>query len=164
MEMKVELAEPEIELSNPPNRSFLIVDMAQSMIIFFIGILMLPGEGFKIIVPMMMFSFSAIILLLTSYRQIIHRPKSITVKNDGVLLKFRITRPILLGWEDVMYIVDSNPSRIFHWGEDDGALKPINGYFYSVTFKAASEIKKAYHERTGRYPMTRDEYLRTKKR
>ncbi len=163
--MKSDTIESETELLNAPCKWVFIMYSALAALSFLIGLLMLPAEGIKLVVPFMMFIFSAIFFFGTVYRELIHRPKSIIVRDDGVLMKFRIYKPRFLRWENILFIVDSGPpSQIIIGLDGDGALQPVNGHFYSMTYRAASEVKKAYYERTGGYPMTKDEYFKTKKK
>jgi hypothetical protein len=71
--------------------------------------------------------------------EIVRKPTSISVMTDGLSLEFRLGKPILVPFEDVLWVTQPKQSR---WGE--GAMSIRGRFRYPLEYNACKAIRDAY--------------------
>ena len=97
--------------------------------------------------------------------EFIHRPMSILIKSEGIVLSFRFGKSHIATWDEIRFL-DSEPgghsiSGRLNNGGQLGLKKTTNTKrsflipVFQLTYEVAEKIKEGYREKIGRYPDTR---------
>lgn len=139
---------------NPPDMSSLLATAVVAAICAMFSLITImshwKGSASSII---MIGSFA--ILCIGFYRELIIRPKVVTVTDGGVHLEYRIRKPLFIPWHGIEW-VDSVPAdKGTLKGKDtvEGRMKIRVKYWpMQLTYEAAHAIREMYSERVGNCP------------
>lgn len=152
-------------IHNPPDMRFFLMIIIISFFAFLLGVmdfLYLNGDLFGIVL-MTLISIAGTSTI--TYREFIHRPVSLFIQGNGIILDFRFLKSRSLPWNEILWI-NAKPgdvSTIIGRWERIGLLQPTRGNPYPLTYEIAISIRESYRNQNGSYPMTRDEYRNVKK-
>lgn len=111
-------------------------------------------------------SIGSFFLIGIMWKEYIHKPRTVTISDDGLLLKLRFGREARIAWDDILWIsaspggtsedVEGVSGRV-------GAIKATKSTFYSVSYEIGRDARERYIQVIGRRPMTRDQYIKLRK-
>jgi hypothetical protein len=146
--------------SNPPDIKYIIVCTFISILFFAFAFDTYDGINLRIIPTIILSSAGLGLLVMVVSREIIHRPYSVRIYDDGVEFIFKFQKRRYLNWNDILWLVAIPGSSLDNtngWDRDGGLLSYGKKY-YPLTYESAAEIKNAFFRATGRYPMTKKEF------
>lgn len=121
------------------------------------------GNNLRIIPTIILSSAGLGLLVMVISREIIHRPYSVKINDDGVQFDFIFLKRRHLNWNDILWLValpGGSSNNTSGWDRDGGLLSYERKY-YPLTYESAADIRNAFFRATGRYPMTKKEFINT---
>jgi hypothetical protein len=93
-------------------------------------------------------------MFLIFFREFIHRPKTIELFQDRILMKFRISKPMVVKYEMIKMVNVISTSDKKKLGQEDGeATLKIKGRFpYILRIQIGMAIREYYKDYYGTYP------------
>ena len=95
------------------------------------------------------------ILCIGFYRELVIRPKVVTVTDGGVHLEYRARKPLLIPWDGIEWVdaVPTDKSTLKGKDTVEGRMKiRVRHWPMQLTYEAAHAIQERYAERVGNYP------------
>ncbi len=152
-------------LENPHNHKWFILVALTGIYQVSLGIILLflVKTIVELSGPIFFWSFGGFFIVLAIGREFLRRPTSVTIHEDGIILRFRFLEERTIRWGNILWI---NPPA----GDDDawkgdwrkeGLIRANERAMYPITFKIRREIDIHYYKKMGRRPMTQSEYYRS---
>lgn len=88
-------------------------------------------------------------------REIVSRPKTVKVGENGVLLKYRTRKPLFVPWSDIEWVDAVSADKSTLKGKDtvEGRMKiRTKRWPMQLTYEIAHAVQLKYNEQLGRYP------------
>jgi hypothetical protein len=138
-------------LYNTPNK-FLIIGMGSLGIVFgTIGMLYLffNINGFIIFTALELIIFSFII-----HREFIHKPKTVEISQNCLILHYRLHKPLVINFNDIVELSILISKKITNTDQYDGegTIKTNKILPYIVSSDIGFKIRDRYRLTTGQYP------------
>lgn len=144
----------EMRIANPPDRAYLTFILLVSAFGFTLGLFQYFEDEESVFKYAIFFFFASLIAFAILYRELIHRPKSVGLSNDGVIFYYYlVTKKIR--WEIIksVYSGDSDPEVSYGFFKRRGGMMVNGGQaLYSLSYEAAHMIREAYRKNVGQYP------------
>jgi len=155
------------KFSNPISVGHFLSCIILSTALFLIGTFTFFYNSDKALVgPIILWPIGSFFFCGIMWKEYIHRPKSVVITDDGLLLKLRFGREVRIAWDDILWIsaspggtsedVEGVSGRV-------GAIKATKGVFYMATYEVGRAAQERYSQVMGRRPMTRDQYMKLRK-
>lgn len=159
----MELSDNEAEHLNPINIPYFLSILIPSALAFIFGLINFIEGGDKSLPGALLFwSIASFFFIGIMWKEYIHKPKSVVITDDGLLLKLRFGREVRIRWEEILWI-SASPEK----GKDAegvsgrvGAIKANRSTFYSVSYEIGRDARERYIRVMGRRPLTRAQYIK----
>ena len=144
----------EMQLDNPPNLRTVVWFLAISIFFYILGIAGYYNGPNDIIILLIMWSIASLAVLLTFFREFLHRPKRLKIHQDGVELHFRTGKSVYYPFSTIAWI-ETREDILGKYG-----LMEIVGQFvlYQLTYEIVQSIKRNYFGKMRYFPTTKDQY------
>jgi hypothetical protein len=163
----MDLCDNKAEYLNPINIPYFLSILMPSTLAFIFGLMNFSEGGDKSLSGAILFwSIGSFFFCGIMWKEYIHKPKSVVITDDGLLLKLRFGREVHIAWDDILWIsaspggtsedVEGVSGRV-------GAIKATRGVFYMATYEVGRAAQERYSQAMGRRPMTRDQYIKLRK-
>lgn len=92
-----------IEYPNPMNRLYFLSYLLSSIFAILLGLMVSNDRPDKALLGMvLLWSIGLFFLTGILWKEIIHRPLSVTISDDGLLLHLRFGRLVRIEWSDIL--------------------------------------------------------------
>jgi len=145
----------ERELYNPPDRYLLIMIWIPFTVCLIGGIWFLldsrPTSFFIMLIV------GIIVVSVDYYREYIVKPRSVSIRHDGIVLHFRLRQDRYCSWEDIEGIYSKPGPEWTRWGKGvgKGGIKLESDHsFHMVSYFISQAVISRYTRTIGRPPYT----------
>ncbi len=152
----------EAEYLNPINAPYFLSMILAITFEFALGYMIFSDGSDKSLPGAILFwSIGSFFLIGIMWKEYIHKPKSVVITDDGLLLKLRFGREVRIGWEDILWISASTGKGTDAEGVSGkgGGIKATKSTFYSVSYEIGRDARDKYIQVMGRRPLTRTQYV-----
>jgi hypothetical protein len=156
----------EAEYLNPINAPYFLSMILAIAFEFTLGYMIFSdGSDKSLPVAPLFWSIGSFFFVGIMWKEYIHKPKSITISDNGLLLKLRFGRMVHISWEEILWISASTGKGADAEGVSGkgGGIKATRSTFYSVSYEIGRDAQEKYTQVMGRRPMTRDQYIKLRK-
>jgi hypothetical protein len=156
-----------IEHPNPMNKWYFLSYIIGCTLAFLFGSLSFFDKPYKALFGVLLFwSIGLFFLTGILWKEIIHRPLSVTISDDGLLLHLRFGRLVRIEWSDILWVSASpGGAKDAEGVPGRGAgIKAKGSIFYDLAYEVGCEIRNKYIQMNGRRPLTRLQYNEARKR
>jgi len=135
---------------------YIILTCIISFFLYVGGIILFNGSIKSIIGMTMMWFFATVVIIAIFYREFIHGPRTLIIAYNGIIMQFRFSKDIVISWQEILaiYAEPGDLMTIYGRWKRRGAIQPIKGLFYPVTYEAASAVRNAYFQKFNKYPIS----------
>jgi len=153
------------KFSNPVNTKFIALILIVASISIILGFILIDGSSSHIIGSIILVGYGVLAIILVTYREFVHRPISVIIIDDGLIMSFRFSGQKKILWSDIEWLSVSQGNSTSAQGKWDkyGSIKLVNEYFYSLTYEIAHKIKITYFNYNERFPKTKEEFIDARK-
>jgi|WetSurMetagenome_2_1015567.scaffolds.fasta_scaffold41149_2 hypothetical protein len=153
------------ELYNPINTKFIAMILIVASLSIILGLILIDGSSSQIIGSIILVGYGVLAIILVVYREVVHRPISVIIVDDGLIMNFRFSGQKKIFWSDIEWLSVSQGNSTSTQGkwEKYGSIKLVNEYFYSLTNEIAHKIKITYYNNIGEFPKTKEEFINVRK-
>lgn len=147
----------EVEITNPVDRYLLTLTWIPLAVGAITGLL-LSTDGY--VLPLIGCSVvGCIVVGVDYYREYVIRPKTVSLRDDGIVLHFRLRRDRFFPWDDIKGIYSKPGPERTKWGRNIGKggvrMRSIDTFFL-VSYPISQAIISRYTKENGRRPYTWD--------
>jgi hypothetical protein len=139
--------------SNPPNKKY-VRDISIIGIFAFalgiIGILLGLGPFNGMVIAIVMGIFGFLFIFIAWYRENIHRPSSVDINDNGVIMEFRSSRRVICPWSEIAGVFSDPPDQPGAFKGGAGAIilwKSNLPYFttYEISIAILTKFREIQH-------------------
>jgi hypothetical protein len=150
------------EYPNPINAPYFLSMMLAIAFEFALGYMIFSDGSDKSLPGAILFwSIGSFFLIGIMWKEYIHKPRSVTISDNGLFLQLRFGRVVHIRWEEILWISASNGKSADAEGVSGkgGGIKATKSTFYSVSYDVGRNAREKYIQVMGRRPLTRAQYI-----